>query len=390
MPGYEPLNFANADSFWANAMIGYSQNTQAAQNVAPSAYLQTFQNQQNIDYSPFLEGAKNMGSMYQGLADLSGQQMQGFGQQAESAYGMEGLLYGASGQLIHNAFSGPNIDQYQGQVQQGMSQRGLTDQAMTDQATANFKMDWQNQSLGWQSLALNTAARASDAWTKQAGIYSASLQNQMSAGMNQASMTGMAAQVPLEAQQYVAGQPAANANQYIQNLSMVNQMQSGQATHAQNYMTINYLEDGGVSSTNASTAAMARLIAILGDQAGMGSGDIGDSIGAAVGDARGDSTAGIGVSAGARMGLGFAARMAGFVGLISPPVATAISLSLLGYSLYSAIAGWLGWNSFDPSVSESEAASSFGGFTGAYSGTKSGGPVGENDGDEGEGDGEGD
>jgi hypothetical protein len=219
----------------------------------------------------------------------------------------------------------------------------------------------------------------------------------MAAGMNQASMTGMAAQVPLEAQQYVAGQPAANANQYIQNLSMVNQMQSGQATHAQNYMTINYLED-------QRNDAMSKLMDVLKDPQKYyetyGAGDSPDSTGAAIAGMQGAQNSAIGgaIFKGAMQKAG----LIGISALLGPHVGFIATLAMLGYNIYSAISALMssqdtGWIASDleaqaiqdaTHMSASDlagaaaAASSFGGFTGAYSGTTSGGPVGDNDGGE--------
>jgi hypothetical protein len=153
---------------------------------------------------------------------------------------MEWLLASGSSQLLENAFAGPNMDVYGNQVSQGMAQRGITDQAMSQQAGANYQMDWQNKQLGWESMALNAAGKASDAWAKQAGIYTQELQNQMQAGVNQAQFTGMAAEIPLQTQQYIAGRPAANAGQYMQNLNMVNQLQAGQASAAEKYLNVNW------------------------------------------------------------------------------------------------------------------------------------------------------
>ena len=243
---YEPSNLSGADNYWQQAMAQFANNTQNAQTYSQDAYQKSYNAANAINYDPYQQAANQMGQQYGNLADISGQQMGQFGQQAQMAQGMQGQLYGGANQIMQTAFDpqqalyGRTQQQVGDQINAGQAQRGLGNSAVGaaeyGQGMSNFNIDWQNQQLQRQATGMQAMSQASNAGVNQAGVVDTSLQNQMAAGQNQAAMTGQAAQVPLTAQQTIAGQPAANAGQYVQNLSNLNTLQSGQMNQALPYM----------------------------------------------------------------------------------------------------------------------------------------------------------
>jgi hypothetical protein len=162
------------------------------------------------------------------------------------AQGMQNQLYSGAQNVMNTAFDPQqslyNRTQQQvgDQINAGQAQRGLGTSGVGaseyNQGMSNFNIDWQNQHLARQAQGLQSASGASNAGVNQANVFNSALQNQMNAGQNQAAMTGMAAQVPLQAQQTVAGMPAQNANQYMQSISNLNQLQGNQMAQALPYM----------------------------------------------------------------------------------------------------------------------------------------------------------
>lgn len=201
-----------------------------------------------INYSPYLNAANAAGIDYSNLANIANAQM---GRYAQGANAMQG----AQGAILNRAFD-PNMVQY------NMAANDLTGQVNAQQAARGLG----NSPVGAMELGntlgnFNTNWNASMLQNELAGIQGAGMANK-SAGEDLAAMlaSGQAGagyrqqggQIPIAAQQYVAGMPAANAASYVNNMGNLSQMYGQQAGLAIPYLT------GGQGAQQFNTAFNAQ------------------------------------------------------------------------------------------------------------------------------------
>jgi len=210
--------------------------------AAQPAYLNTLNQQNSINYNPYLQASQQAGAQY--------------GTAAQGAAGQSQNLYDAGNQIYNTAFDPQNAlynrtqQQVGDQINAGQAQRGLGNSpvgaAEYGQGMSNFNIDWQNQQLQRQQQgvgAMNAAATG-------AGTQ----------GTNAAQWMQTAAQLPTQAQQYVAGQPAANANQYASNMGQVSNLYGNAATTGNNYQSqANQAQQFGYNANTAQNTANANL-----------------------------------------------------------------------------------------------------------------------------------
>lgn len=201
---------------------------------------------QGINYDPLQQASNTAGQQYQGVANLAGQQAGIYGQLAGLAGGQQQSMYDAGNRVMNTAMDPQQAlfhrtqQQLSDQVNAGQAQRGLGASAVGgseyNQTMSNFDIDWQNQQLARQAQGIQAGAQASNAGGVQGQLMGANLAGQMGAAQSQPGFTQQAAQTPLTSQQYIAGQPAAAANQYLSNMSNQNQMLGNVAGQAIPYM----------------------------------------------------------------------------------------------------------------------------------------------------------
>jgi len=268
-------NIDAADTGWLQDFNSIGANNQAVGAVAPQAYQQSYNQAQNINYDPYQQAANQAGQQYGYLADTAGQQMVQYQQGAQAAQGQQANLYGAGNQLMQTALDPRNAlydrtqQQLTDQVRAGQAARGIgvsgEGASEENQAMSNFNIDWQNQQLTRQLQGVQGMSQASNAGGQQGQLMGADMAGALSAGQTGAGYTQQAAQVPLTAQQTVAGMPASNANAYGANMGNLSSMYAGQAGVA-----LPYLQGGqGAQQYNnnyntAQNAAMAKALTSIG------------------------------------------------------------------------------------------------------------------------------
>jgi hypothetical protein len=221
---YSPQNVSAADTAWLNAMQQQQSVAQQTGQAVSPLYQQSLQQQQAINYNPYLQGAQQAGQSYAGLAGLAGQQAGQYGQGAALAQQQQQNLYGLGNQVAQTAFDpqqalyGRTQQQLAEQVNAGQAARGLGVSPVGgqeyNQAMSNFNIDWQNAQLQRQLQGIQGAGAASAAGAGQAQLAGADLAAQLAAQGQVPTFQQQAGQVPTAAQQYVAGQPAAAAQAY--------------------------------------------------------------------------------------------------------------------------------------------------------------------------------
>lgn len=237
---------------WDNTMLNQQPGMQAGQPaMQQGSAMQPVggtwsQTGGGINYQPWLQSAQQAGQQYQGVADLAGKQAGIYGQQAGLAGRQQQGLYDAGNQILNTAMDPRQAlfqrtqQQLADQVNAGQAMRGLGNSAVGgqeyNQAMSNFDIDWQNQQLQRQLVGIQGAGQASNAGGAQGQLMGAYLAGQMGSAQAQPGFTQQAGQVPISAQQYVAGQPAAAANQYLGNISNQNQMLGSVGGQAIPYM----------------------------------------------------------------------------------------------------------------------------------------------------------
>ena len=243
---YTPQGLTAADTAWQQE-FGNQQNTvsQTGSTVQP-LYQQSLNAQQGIDYSQYLQGAQQAGQSYTGLANMAGNQAGIYGQAAQTAQGQQSNLYANANQVAQTAFDPQNAlyaqtqQQLSDQVNAGQAQRGLgispVGGSEYNQAMSNFDINWQNQQLARQTQGLQAQATGSQAGAQQGTLMGADLAAQLSAQGQVPTYQQQAGQVPTTAQQYVAGQPAANAAAYQTNMGQLANLYGGVESSAIPYM----------------------------------------------------------------------------------------------------------------------------------------------------------
>lgn len=284
-PYYIPQGLSAADTGWQQAFSGSKDAaTQAAQAANP-LYLQTLQQQQAINYAPYTQAAQQAGGQYDWLSNLAGLQGQAYGQQAGLAGNQQQNLYGAANQIYQTAFDPQNElfnktqQQLQDQVRAGQAARGLGNSPVgaseENQAMQNLDLAWRQQQLANQATGLQAMGGASSAGGAQGQLAGANLAAQLAAFGQIPGFTQQAASVPISAQQYVAGQPAAAGQQYAQNLGGLQSLYGNVTSQAVPYMNFgqgattaaNNLALANYQNQAAQNAANANLFSQLGGAA---------------------------------------------------------------------------------------------------------------------------
>ena len=280
---YTPQGLTAADTAWQQA-FGNQQNTvnQTGSTVQP-LYQQSLNAQQGIDYSQYLQGAQQAGQSYTGLANMAGNQAGIYGQAAQTAQGQQSNLYANANQVAQTAFDPQNAlyaqtqQQLSDQVNAGQAQRGLGISAVGgseyNQAMSNFDINWQNQQLARQTQGLQAQATGSQAGAQQGQLMGTDLVAQLSAQGQVPTYQQQAGQVPTTAQQYVAGQPAANAAAYQTNMGQLANLYGGVESSAIPYMNYGVgaaqtQQQFNASQQAAAAASGAQLGGMLGNAVG--------------------------------------------------------------------------------------------------------------------------
>lgn len=257
-PYYQPSGLGYADTGWQQMFGGAKDVASQAATTAQPLYQQTLQQQQAIGYDPYLQAAQTAGGQYDWLSNLAGMQGQAYGQQAGLAGGQQQALYGAANKIYQTGFDpqgelfAKTQQQLQDQVRAGQAARGLgaspVGAAEETQAMQNLDLAWRQQQLANQATALQAMSGASGAGGAQGQLVGANLAGQMGAYGQMPGFTQQAAGVPLSAYQYVAGQPAANAQGYLQGMAGIQNMYGMPMNAAIPYMNFG---QGAASNQNA-------------------------------------------------------------------------------------------------------------------------------------------
>lgn len=274
---YTPQSLNTANQGWVNAYGQLENNAQNVQNTAMPAYQQSLNAANAINYSPYQQAAQQAGQQYGNLAGMAQGQMPMYGQQAQQGMQQQGNLYGGANQVMQTAFDPQNAlynqtqNQLAGQVNAGQAARGLGNSPVGGQefnnAMQNFDIGWQNEQLARQAQGLQAAGGATNAGTAAGQFAGTSMQNQLGAGAAGAGYMQQAGQIPIQAQQYVAGQPAANANVYGQNVGNLNSLYQNVANTGNAYMAPGAQNVNAANTFNAgqSAAGMQSLLTGLND-----------------------------------------------------------------------------------------------------------------------------
>jgi hypothetical protein len=260
---YTPSGLSAADTGW-QSMFGQQQDI-AKQTTAATdpMYQQSLQQQQGINYQPYVQAGQQAGQMYGGLAGTAGQQMGMYGQGAQQAQQAAQGVYQTAFDP-QQALYGRTQQQLQDQVRASQGARGLgvsgVGAGLENQAMSNFNIDWQNAQLGRQAQGIGAMGQANQ-------LMGADLAAQLGAGQQQAGYTMQAGQVPIQAQQWAAQQPADAAARYQQQMLGSQQMYGNVASQAIPYM--NYGQ-GAQQSNYQNAAAQNQAGASLGAQIGTG------------------------------------------------------------------------------------------------------------------------
>lgn len=267
---YVPKYLIDADTDWQNAFKNYQTLLGQGQSTALPAFQQAYQQQQGLNYQPYLNAANQAGQTYTGLGNTAMQQAGMYGQAAQTALGQQQAMYGAGQQILNTAFDPQNAlyertaQQYGDQVNAGQALRGLGTSAVGgqeyNQAMSNFNIDWQNQQLQRQAQGISSAVGANQAGVQQGNLMGQNLVGQLGAGEQGAGYYLQGAQTPLTAQQTVAGMPATNASQYLTNLGALEQGYSNLMGQAIPYMNYGQgAQQANYQNVSAQNAANAQL-----------------------------------------------------------------------------------------------------------------------------------
>lgn len=287
MPFYQPTWQAGADKAWQDL---FKQAQTYAQNATAGTipdYRKSYYALQGINYQPFLQASQQAGQQYGNLANLAQQQAGIYGGQAGLAGLEQQNLYGAGNQLWQTALDPQSalynrtVQQLQDQVRSGQAARGLGTSAVggaeENQALSNFNIDWQNQQLARQLQGLQGMDAASRAGGAQGQLVGANLAGQMGVAGQVPTFLQQQAQVPLSAQQYAYGQPAAVAGQFQQNIGNAMGLLNQQMNQA-----IPYLNYGQGASQNAYNAFAGQQNVAMQQNAALG--NLGSQIGQGIGN----------------------------------------------------------------------------------------------------------
>ena len=236
-----PYNYELADDSYNQWYLDNQQLSnidQGIQDVAIPAYQQSYDAANNINYDQYLQAANTAGTQMTNLAGAAGQQSGYYGQAADQARQQQSALYSAGNQLYQTSLDPQNAlydrtqQQLTDQVRAGQAARGigLSGEGAVEEngAMSNFNIDWQNQQLSRQLQGVQGMSSASNAGYQQGQMAGADMAGQLAAGQAQTQYTQEGAQIPLTAQQYVASQPAANANTYATNMGNLSSMWAAQ------------------------------------------------------------------------------------------------------------------------------------------------------------------
>lgn len=226
-------NTGLANSGWASGFGGLENVSQGAYNAASPLYNQSLSQQQGINYDPYLGSQQNVGQQYGNLSNIALNQMGNYQQAGQQ-------MQGAGSQILNRAFD-LNMAQYNqtannltGQVNAQQAARGLGNSPVGAQelgnTLGNFNTQWNTQQLQNEATGIQSANMANNAAGQD---YSAML----AAGQAGAGYQQQAGQIPLNAQQYVAGQPAANASAYTQEMGGLGSLYGNVTGQALPYIT---------------------------------------------------------------------------------------------------------------------------------------------------------
>ena len=254
---YSPVSLQSADSGWLNDFENIGSWNQDAALASIPAYQDSYVQNQNINYDQYQQAANTAGQQMDALSSVAGQQAGYYGQAADQARQ-------AGQQVYQTAFDPQNAlydrtqQQLTDQVRAGQAARGigLSGEGAVEEngAMSNFNIDWQNNQLQRQTQGVSAMNSANQ-------YMGADMAAQLSAGQAQAQYGQEGAQIPLTAQQYVAGQPAANANAYGQNIGNLNTMYANQANMAIPYMNAGQgAQQFNVGYNTQQNAANAKLL----------------------------------------------------------------------------------------------------------------------------------
>jgi hypothetical protein len=278
-PQYVPEGLAMADTGWMQAYGQQGTLADAARTTSIPGFQQSFNAQNSINYDPYLQYANRSGQAYGQTGDMAMGQMGGYGQMAQRAQQQQESMYGAGQQVMNTGFDPQNqlydrtAQHVQDQVRAGQAARGLGNSpvggAEENQAMSNFNIDWQNAQLGRQTQALGANVQANQAGIGQGQLYGANQQAALSAGQAGAGYYGQAGQAPMQAQQFVAGQPAAVANQYASNLAGIQQMYGNYQSAAIPYMNAGQgAQQGNYNNAYTANRDMAQGVGQIGTAVG--------------------------------------------------------------------------------------------------------------------------
>jgi len=277
LPAYQPTWQSGADTAWQQA-YGQNQNivNQAYAGANP-LYQQSLQQQNAINYDPYLQAYGQAGNYYGQGANVAGQQAGAYGQQAALSSQQQQNLYNAGNQVYQTALDPQNAlfqqtqQQLTEQVNAGQAMRGLGNSAVGgaeyNQAMQNFDIAWQNQQLARQAQGLGAMAQGSQAGGAQGQLTGANLAAQAGAYGTAGGYQQQAGQVPLSAQQYAAQQPGVVGTQYAQQMAGLQGLNATNMNQAQAYMGMGqaasmnaYNQYAGQQAVNtANNAANAQL-----------------------------------------------------------------------------------------------------------------------------------
>lgn len=243
---YIPSNVAGADTGWQQAFTNEQNVANQVGQQAQPYYLQSLQAQEGINYAPYQAAANQAGQQYGNLATLAGNQANIYGGAAETAGNQQNALYGAANQVLQTSMDPQSAlfqqtqQQLTDQVNAGQAARGLGNSPVGgqeyNQAMSNFDINWQNQQLARQAQGITAASQGSQAGMQQGQLQGADLAAQLSAQGQVPTYTQQSGQVPIAAQQYVAGQPAAGASAYQTEMGQLANLYGGVQNQAIPYM----------------------------------------------------------------------------------------------------------------------------------------------------------
>ena len=277
-PIYTPTNMAGADQGWQQAFNGSQGIAQGNQGQTSPYFQQSLSQMEGMNYQPYLNAANQAGGMYGQAAGMAQGQAQGYGQQAQTALGQQGAMYGAGNQVMQTAFDPQNAlfaqtqQQLGDQVNAGQAARGLGNSAEGaseyNNAMSNFDINWQNNQLSRQTQGISAMSTANAAGVQQGNLYGQDQGAALGAMSQGAGYMGQSGSVPMQAQQYAAQQPGAAANTYQQQMLGQQQLYGNVQTGALPYMGLGQnAQTGNYSAVSAQNAQMAQGLGQLGTAA---------------------------------------------------------------------------------------------------------------------------